>query len=108
MSPLFALRHTAPFVPTAKPTAPPAWNSMSRKMTPGADCFSSKTPPTRLKILPFPVTYQKRSAPWYSIAVMSSVVLLATSVQIPADAGPAMAPSPSALTALDQQHPYDS
>ena len=33
------------------------------------------------------VVNQKRSALWYSIAVMSSVVLLSTSVQIPADAG---------------------
>ena len=74
---------------------------MSRKTTPGTDCSSWNTPPTRRKILPLPVAYQNRSAPWYSIAVMSSVVLLATSVQIPAEAEPVSAPDPSAHSARD-------
>ena len=72
---------------------------MSRKTVATGDWTCVNVPAIRLKIFPLPVVYQKRSGPWYSIAVMSSVVPLAIGVQIAADAGPAAAPTPSAASA---------
>ena len=51
---------------------------------------------------------QNWSPPRYSIAVISAAVPDGISVQIPAEAGPAMAASPSALKTPIRPHPYDT
>jgi hypothetical protein len=47
VSPPSIVRHAAPLVPTARPTVPPASNSMSRNTVEGTLAFTWNAPPTR-------------------------------------------------------------
>src|SRR4051794_11925227 len=75
---------------------------MSLNTTPGALAVCTKLSPTRVKTWPAPVANQKRVGPWYSTAVMSSVVPDAISDQVAACAAGAQAPAASRATS--RQH----
>src|SRR3954452_12378216 len=74
---------------------------MSLNTTPGALAVCTKLSPTRVKTCPAPVANQKRVGPWYSTAVMSSVLPDAICDQVAACAAGAQAPA--AIRATSRQ-----